>query len=164
MSINKSNGKTRFENINDLVKILIWPLFAVLLLVCFWKPLFSLINKLPEIIDRSQTVTIAGLAIELNQNMRQPSEEVKIVLSEISPEGVKMLTEFKGTMCWWGEISSDNYQVYEELIRLGLFAETSSIDLKGNCSIETKITNLGLNTKDYLFELLSEFVGKLNNN
>jgi len=158
----EKNKKTHYEISVDLIKALAWPLFAVFLLFSFWKPLHTIINELPELIQRSKTVTVAGVVLEINQDLPEPSEEVKTALAKISPEGVQELMRLSNESDYKNAPPSYIKVTYEELIKLGLFMEVPTENLKEDYIYGVQVTQLGRETQEYVYKLLSEFLTQLN--
>lgn len=164
MSNNPS--KSRFELIVELIKAVAWPLFAIVLLVSFWRPLRSAVTQLPNIISRSETLSIAGLSLKVRRSLaKQPSEEVKQALSKLSPDDLKRLQNFNSTFCEEQYAASCRAD-YAALVGLGLLAEVPESELKKDRSgtpygFGVRITPKGKETQSVLNALVSEFVQEL---
>ena len=109
--MSKESPKTRYELTVELIKALAWPLFAFFVLFSFWKPLHLAMNQLPEIVNRSNTITIAGLTIKIDRSLQlqnqEPSANVKKALSELTPEGIQTLMGLSGTATWLPQSADD---------------------------------------------------------
>lgn len=167
MSPNPS--KTRFELFVEFIKAVAWPLFASVVLISFWGPLRSSVSQLPNIVSRSETLSIAGLSLKIRRGLnRQPSEELKKSLSKLTPEDLKFLLNFNSTRCLEEHAASCKAD-YAGLLSLGLIQEMSEAEL--NQRIEetngrrygfgARITPKGKETQGFLYALISEFVQEL---
>ena len=113
--------KSRFELFVELVKATAWPILVAVVLVAFWSPLRETARQIPELLGRSDTVTIAGLSLKLSRGLRyQTSPEVKKVLAELSQEAIERLLAM-ASRSWW-DVGSESHGRSEnaELLRLGL--------------------------------------------
>jgi hypothetical protein len=167
-SMSNNPSKSRFELIVELIKAVAWPLFAIVLLISFWRPLRSAVTQLPNIISRSETLSIAGLYLKVRRSLaRQPSEEVKQALSKLSPDDLKRLQNFTSTWCEEQYASSCRAD-YAALVSLGLIEEVPESELKTQkdrsgtpYGFGVRITPKGKETQTLLNTLVSEFVQEL---
>jgi hypothetical protein len=167
-SMGNNPSKSRFELMVELVKAVAWPLFASVLLISFWGPLRSAVSQLPNIISRSETLSIAGLSLKIRRGLtQQPSEEVKKSLSKLSPDDLKRLLNFNSTYCG-EEYASSCRADYAGLTGLGLIAEVPESELNQQTDERGKrygfgarITPKGKETQTFLLALISEFVQEL---
>ena len=73
-----------FEIWVDLVKGLSWPLVALIVLFTMWTPLQRIAADLPDIIERSTSIKIGELAIEVDKGLGQKATpEVQEVLAKM---------------------------------------------------------------------------------
>ena len=88
----ESPNKGKFELVVELIRALAWPTIAGLLLFSFWQPLQLTANLLPTIIDRSDSITIAGLSLKVGRELRSEAPpEVRAALAGLSLAGIEML-------------------------------------------------------------------------
>jgi hypothetical protein len=153
--------KSKFELGVDLIKALAWPLFSIIVLFSFWPQLHSTMDQLPDLLKRSNTITIGDLTIILSRNIREPSAEVKKVLSEITPIDIPRLMRIEQRV-WLLTDANDAKINYADLLRLGLLEEIPTQDLPENSTYGVQLTQLGRDTQKYLSDLLLEFVDQLN--
>jgi hypothetical protein len=70
----KSDPKPdRFAQTIELVRAIAWPLFGIIVLISFWNPLYSTIQQLPNLVSRSENITIAGLTLEYRERAKTAS-------------------------------------------------------------------------------------------
>lgn len=163
------SDKSKTEISIELIRALAWPTIVVILLISFWAPLQKTAKLLPILIDRSDTITIAGLTIKVKESLRkQASPEVEIVLSKLDRVGIEQVLEM-GESTWW-DIDDSEYGRSKtvELISLGLLEEVSDGEIKENNlrrgnshGYAVKQTALGLETQEFLQAVVTEFVQEL---
>jgi hypothetical protein len=158
--------KSTFELIVELIRALAWPILAVLVLISFWRPLHDTAVQIPDIVGRSDTITIAGLSLKVGRALRrQASPEVQEVLARLSPEGLKRVLGLSSSI-WWDQGQEPMGQAdVAELLRLGLVEEVSSAELQErnredekNFGYGVEITELGEQTQSFLQSVVAEFV------
>jgi len=59
--------KSTFQNVNDLIKTLIWPVILLLLLILYGKPIGKTINLLPGKLEQSSKVSVGSLSFEIEK-------------------------------------------------------------------------------------------------
>ncbi len=84
------NPKSTFENINDLLKSILWP-FIFLIVFFTYKAEFTKIFKiLPEKVENSSKIAIGSFSLEIEKTaQRQGSGELSKVIKALSTEGIK---------------------------------------------------------------------------
>jgi hypothetical protein len=166
MAAESAPQKTRFELTVELIKAVAWPLFAIFVLFTFWEPLHLAMNQLPDIVNRSNTITIAGLTIKIDQSLqlknREPSAEVRQALSEITSDGIQTLMNLSGSARWLPQDADNGRRKNSEMVRLGLFEEIPLQELKDNFAYGVRVTQVGRDTQAYLYALISTFLEQLN--
>jgi hypothetical protein len=165
----EQNQKTRYELTVDLIKAIAWPLFAFFILFSFWKPIHLAADQLSIIINRSNTITIAGLTLKIDQSLdlykEQPSDEVRSVLANITPNAIRILLEHvQGPTCYLTTrddpfIKQDKVD-NAELISLGLYEEYKK-DETNKTAYCVHLTPVGITTQNYLYDLISAFLQSL---
>lgn len=162
-------SKSRAELIVELIKALAWPLFALIVLICFWSQLQSASRQLPNLLSRSETISIAGLSLKIGKGLsKQPSTNVKKALSELSPDGIQRLLNLSSSS-WWDVGSESTARAeYAELVHLGLMEEVSESEIRAtnerdgkNFGYAVRVTAFGKETQTFLYALISEFVQEL---
>src|SRR5207253_2368384 len=133
MTMTDSHRKTRFEISVELIKALTWPLVISIVLIGFWTPLHNIVTQLPNLLSRSESVTIAGLSIKIGKDIgRQVSPKVKEVISELSPEGLHRLINAPPFPLPTVSAVADKpgETEYAELIKLGLMENIPTTELQ----------------------------------
>jgi hypothetical protein len=160
-------GKSRLELAVDLVKALAWPLIALTVLISFWSPLRAVARQLPDIVNRSETITIAGLSIKVREGLRrQATPEIARALANVTPDGLKRLLNTSSLSCWGADGADFGRKENAELIRLGLVEEVPKAEL---CSPQpgqdyvfgARPTALGRETQTFLLAVISEFAQEI---
>ena len=165
MTENTVQAKTRLELIVELIRALAWPSFAFVLLIALWSPLRLVALQLPDLIGRSETISIAGLSIKVGKGLRQQaSKKVVAVLAKLSPDGLRKLVD-RGNESYW-DIGSESFAKTEnaELVRLKLLEEIPERELKERnqrYGYGIRPTSLGKEAREYVLALLAEFVGEI---
>lgn len=167
--MSESNSKSSLELITDLIKALAWPLFAAVVLISFWSQLQSASKELPNLLSRSETLSIAGLSLKIGKGLgRQPSTKVKKALSELSPDGIHRLLNMSSSSWWDVGSESTGKTDNAEVVRLGLLEEVPDNEIRATNERDGKrfgygvrITPLGKETQAFLYALISEFAQEL---
>lgn len=167
--MSEEKSKTRFELMVEMVKALAWPVFAFIILLSFWTPLREASRTLPGLLRRSEAITIAGLTIKLQGELRaKASPEVEQALARLSPEDIEELLNFRFVGCW--DADSTNIQQikdrYGRLVQSGLLVEVADM---GRCASTQGVTYeyalgpspLGVEAQKFLFALLAAFLHEL---
>lgn len=162
-----ANPKSRFEIAVELVKALAWPVVVLIVLIAFWSSLHSIADSLPNIISRSETITIAGLSIKVSKGLsKQPSEQVKQAISKLSSEGFRRLLNSGGASFWDRPDVAIGKSDNAELLRLGLMEEVPSAELQDRANKRSygygvRLTPLGKETQNFLIEFVSSVTQEL---
>ncbi|SRR5712692_2297893 len=128
------DGKTvnKITLLLDLIKALMWPVFAIVILVSFWRPLHEVATALPDLARSSESITIMGVSVRVGKRLAaRASPDVREVLSKLSPTDVEFIitlgdtTEVKVD----GNDQSDKPRL-ESLTALGLFEKMSAQEIK----------------------------------
>lgn len=84
--------KTLFENINDLVKSLIWPFIILLFFFTYKAELNSIIREVPEKIRNSSKLSFGSFSIEIEKAAKESgNEELGKVITNLSEGGIRKL-------------------------------------------------------------------------
>lgn len=158
----------RLKVIVELVKALAWPLFATIALLSFWGPLRLTVRQLPDLVSRSETITVAGLSIKVQRGFsQQASDEVKQAVAQLSPEGISRILTMQGNIYYDSNSVTYARTEYKELIDLGLVEPLPEEELLGVGSDDRQygygvgITPLGEEAQRLLIALISEFTQEL---
>lgn len=163
--------KSKFELIVELVRALAWPLFATIALIVFLGPLRLTARQIPDLVGRSETITVAGLSIEVQRGVsQQASDEVKQAVADLSPDSISLLLNMQGASYFASGYGALGRQQYAELIDLGLVVPLPTEELPHPISESGEvrkydfgidITPLGEDAQSFLLSLISEFVQEL---
>ena len=152
----------------ELVKAVAWPLFATIALLSFWGPLRLTVRQLPELVSRSETITVAGLSIEVQRNVsQQATEEVRQAVAQLSPDSISNLITMQGRRYYFSESAAFGREEHAEMIDLGLVEPLTADELDDAESDDreygfgVEITSLGEEAQRLLLSLISEFTQEL---
>lgn len=153
----------------ELVKALAWPVFAFIILLSFWTPLREASRTLPGLLRRSEAITIAGLTIKLQGELRaKATPGVEQALARLRPEDIEELLNLRFVGCW--DADSVNIQQikdrYARLMQSGLLEEVADL---GRCAPTQGVTfeyalgpsALGVEAQKFLFALLAEAASEM---
>lgn len=151
----------KIEHSVEIIKITIWPAMVLILLFSFWSPLQKVANLIPEILENSNTITLSGISIKVNESLAtKASPQVKSVLAKLSSDGLERLLETANTTGW--DISDINLAKAEnqELISLNLITEIPQSDKNNDEKqlFQLQLTPLGKQTKRYVQLFVSELI------
>jgi hypothetical protein len=146
----------------------LWPIFAFVVLFSFWSPLHTIANRVPDLIDKSKVISIAGLKIELDTALRfrKPSPPVEKALKNLYAEDLKLLIKNPDSALF---APIDQVTIYREqyahLMELDLVREMDTTMLsqgaeKAHTGKAFKLSPVGVEAKAYVIDLIvSTFVG-----
>ncbi len=161
--------KSKFELTVELIKATAWPGLTMIILITFWGPLRQTAEQFPYLVRRSDTITIAGLSLEVSRELRrQASPEVEEVITELSKEGIKRVLRLSGGSYWDKGSETHGRADYTELIHLKLVEEIAVDELERqnqeegkNFGFGVRPTELGRQTQSFLQSVVAEFVQEL---
>lgn len=128
----ESSNKSRFENINDLLKASLWPLIVIIVLITYH-------SDISDMFKNSSKVSLGSFTMEMQREAKNKgSEELSQIISELSVPGIKRLLSM-GTSGSFGIVGvsrayeghSEGYTLspdvssWKELIKAGLVSETN---------------------------------------
>ncbi len=163
----ENTPKSRFELLVELIKAIIWPLFATVILFLFWEPIRTISTQLPSLIGRSETITIAGVSLKVSKRLtQQASPKLAAALAKLSPQGLRQLVDQRGASLYPSENADRGKSEYAELISLGLAEEVpqtfqADSDRKLYPGFIVKLTPMGDEGEKFIYALLSEVVRDL---
>lgn len=92
-----TNSKSTFENINELLKAILWPLIVVIVLTTYH-------NDVSDMFRKSSKVSLGSFSMEMQQEAKnQGSAELSKIIQELSVPGIKRLLSM-GTYGTYGLI------------------------------------------------------------
>ena len=131
----------------ELIKSLAWPVIVVLFLIFNWSPIRESVKLFPQLISRSESISIAGLSIEINQKLeRESTPEIKESLRMISPHLIDIITNI-GDSAWESNMLTD--QDWNELSALGLITRDD---------YGYQLNEKGLSVRKYILEVVNELI------
>jgi hypothetical protein len=143
---------------------LLWPVLAFVMLCAFWTELHNIADRIPNVIDRSKSINIASVKIELDAalQMREPSPPVAKALQELYAEDLKLMLNSPDVPQFArAERLGEYREKYAHLMQLGLVVESESTmwvgtvpgpeDLRGHTF---KYTPPGAEAKAYLIDVI----------
>jgi hypothetical protein len=78
----------------EVLRILAWPLFALIIVSLFWLPLHKLISSVPEVLANSETVTVGSLSLHVGKSLSdRVNQDVRDALSGMTSDDVKTVME-----------------------------------------------------------------------
>jgi hypothetical protein len=85
-------GKSTFENINDLLRALAWPLLILLAFLVYRTEFNAVIRLIPEKIRSSSKITVGSLSLEIERTAREQGEtELGAIIQNLSEPGIRKL-------------------------------------------------------------------------
>ncbi|MGO9019299.1 MAG: hypothetical protein ACLQVJ_13225 [Syntrophobacteraceae bacterium] len=121
------------DTVVGLTKALAWPVLAATLLVCFWKPLHTLVDTVPQLLSRSEEFSIGGASFHLRKSLvDQAPNDVKAILNNLGPKEVRLILEWKPNevVCFPDPPPPEVRQPYTELMKLHLFEAVTPEEAK----------------------------------
>lgn len=89
-----TNSKSTFENINEFLKTILWPLIVIIVL-------FTYHNDISDMFRNSSKVSLGSFSMEMQREAKnQGSAELSTIIQELSVPGIKRL------------LSMGNYGIY----------------------------------------------------
>jgi len=77
--------KSTFENINDLLKAILWPLVVIIVFIFYH-------SEVSDMFKHSSKVSVGSFSMEIQREARnQGSAELSDVITELSASGIKRL-------------------------------------------------------------------------
>ncbi|MGF6848112.1 hypothetical protein QFZ51_003347 [Chitinophaga sp. W3I9] len=152
----------KIVQLTDLLKVVLWPTIALLIIIIYWRPLYLILDELPGVINNSESITIGSLSLKIEKSIsRPPSKEIRDILSSMSASGVETLITGEGVTKYYHKSEAlYGQEKYAELIKLGLYKEIDvnhlSLDpnnIKYQYGVQP--TELGLQVRDYLMKVFA---------
>ena len=161
--------KSRFELFTEFVRAIAWPVLVAGLVIAFWPPLKQTAAEIPVILNRSDTVTIAGIALKVGPLLYdQATPEVRRALAKASNDGVTQILRLADSQWYHAEEEKDGRAYMKEMITLGLVAVVPAADLAKTNQREhehytyaIRSTERGQKTRAYLESVIAEFVHEM---
>jgi len=158
----ENSKKSNLELTIELLKVTLWPIIVLVIIVIFWKPLFLSISEVPNVINKSKSITIGSLSLRIEKNsVGKPPEVVKNILQKISTTAIDVLLS-SNTQTEYFHQNEVLYgqERYKELIDLGMYEVMDTSHL-GTDARNIKFyyavmpTDIGIETRKYLIGILN---------
>jgi hypothetical protein len=153
----------------DLVKALAWPIFAICVVVAFYAPLRRVVDLLPEMLGRADSISIAGVDLHMSGRIgNRVTVEVRKVLDELQPADIRKILETADNgSIWWDVVSRDEQTAWRRLAFLGLFREKTDKEVKDynkrngeKSTFGLETTELFSKTRDFLIDVTSTLIAE----
>lgn len=162
-------SKSTLQLIVELAGTLAWPTIALIALLGFWHPLRGIAKALPDLVARSESITIANLSIEVGRGLRgKATPQVQEALAGIAPNEIPELLNVRLPTCWTATEIQSLREMYAGLLRQRLLEEVDNPDLcasiRANAGAGARIlrpTALGRETQVFLFALVDQLVEEM---
>lgn len=78
------------EKLVDLARAVAWPISVLAIVSLFYAPVYSLLDRIPEVMGRANLITIGGVKVELNKALEvQATPEIRQAIKGLSPAQVE---------------------------------------------------------------------------
>jgi hypothetical protein len=162
--------KSKYEITVDLIRGMVWPLVVLGILVTFWNPFHQVADKLPALVDKSDSISIGSLSLSVNRSIQtKADDDVRKVLASLNANEVQAVLNMNDEGEWYSGQTDGPVlkQRHQSLIDQGVFEiiEDPKIIGKDNSgkpfTAEIKLTALGKKTKGFLQAVIDGFVDEL---
>ncbi|MDN5199927.1 hypothetical protein QQ008_01100 [Fulvivirgaceae bacterium BMA10] len=144
----------------ELIKSLVWPILITLFVLFNWSAIHNSIEHVPELISKSESISIGGLSIKINQNLQDKSSpEIKAFLKEISPADLDLILQLRNTIQRFSKEQYDEYGAneYKGLLNLGLAIKKDTLR-EANHEVDIVLSKEGESVRNYLIEIINELI------
>jgi len=84
--------KSNFENINDLIKAIIWPLVILLFFIFYGTEIGKIIKLVPEKIESSSKISVGSLTLKIEKTAQSTGNgELAVIIKKLSEKGIRKL-------------------------------------------------------------------------
>src|SRR5436190_13220571 len=93
------NQKGTFENVNDLLKAILWPVLILFIFFTFKNDIINIVHLIPDKIQSSSKISVGGLSIEIEKSaINSGDPKLAGIIKNLSEQGIrKLLTLGKGS-------------------------------------------------------------------
>src|SRR5579863_8882023 len=147
--VNRSSG-----SLLEYIKVLVWPLFAALILVSFWRSLHDMVSVFPSLLSQAESIEFKGMVFKVGKRAAaQASPEVRSALNNLTSNDIRELLETGGGTILFDKPDDENAQakvmeVWKHFIQLGLATELSKSELDAKSREDRANYKFGLRTND----------------
>lgn len=102
-----------FENLIALIKVIIWPIIALILFISLHTPLMKILDTLPPLVEESTKLSYGDFSLEIEQRaIAGGYPELAEVLSLLSPEALEVLLQTSNGQSSLVSYSSDKQAIF----------------------------------------------------
>lgn len=84
--------KSTFENINDLIKALLWPVIIFIFFLSYRSEFNSIVKLIPKKLENSSKITIGSLSFEIEKTAKESGNgELAEIIKNLSERGIRKL-------------------------------------------------------------------------
>lgn len=84
--------KSKFENINDLIRSLIWPFIILLVFIIYGSEINQIIKLIPKKIETSSKISVGSISLEIEKSAKQiGNAELGEIIKNLSESGIRKL-------------------------------------------------------------------------
>lgn len=84
--------KSRFENINDLIRAMIWPLVILIFFIAYHGEFTKIVTLIPSEIERSSKISIGSMTLEIEKTARSSGNgKLAVIIKNLSEKGIRKL-------------------------------------------------------------------------
>lgn len=142
------------------VQALRWPLISLLGFVVFWSPINEIANLLPELVGRSESISVAGVKIEVEARIRaQASDEVAELVGDVNREELAILMSSSDNS-YTSNSEASMRRRYSRLIDLGAFEEVPPEEFPDDRehTYGVRRTPLGTDAREFLTSIVVDII------
>lgn len=160
---------TKFDLYLKLTTLLAWPIMILILLVIFWRPIKLLSSKLPKVVQKSETISIAGITLKMTDQITQkPTAKINEALTGLGHEPLLGLLELGVDEPSVGGIIGYDTATYNSSIKhltnrglLKVIKPNPTDTNINNSIVKVRMTKLGVKSSLVLADLFKVFVQEL---
>jgi len=159
---------SKFDLYLKLARLVIGPILVLVVLCVFWKPIKILSLELPKLVEKSKTISVAGITIETDDQITQrPSTKINAALTGLEEEPLEELLEMgddNPTLSSSFGFDSTRYaDVIQRLTDRGLtkVIKSDATDTLEKRIVSVRLTKLGIKSSLVISDLFNAFVQEL---
>ena len=87
-----TEGKSNFENVNDLIRATMWPLIVLIFFFAYNTEFNKIIKLIPDRLEQSSKISIGSLSFEIERTAKLTgNEELADIVKNLSEDGIRKL-------------------------------------------------------------------------
>jgi hypothetical protein len=84
--------KDTFENVNDLLKAVLWPVIVLVVFLTYKEELNKIFQMIPEKLENSSKISVGSLSFEIEKTARRAGNaELGGIIHNLSEDGIRQL-------------------------------------------------------------------------